>query len=322
MPSLKEIKNRIVSVNSTRKITSAMKMVASSKLHHAQQMIENMLPYENTLERILKTFLASEVDAHTIFSDARDVKKVALVVYSSNSSLCGGYNANIIKMMNNVVDEYKNTIGKENIIIYPIGRKVAEQAKKNGLQCAGDYTVLAEKPAISQCIDIANELCEKYASGEIDKVELIYHHFKSAGSQILQRRTFLPIDLDYDIGADNDRDLRLKSVTPAMQEYLRNKVKEEIQDAERAIPLNDNFIVEPDMETVLQALIPQYANLMIYTALLDSNASEHAARMVAMQTATDNADELLRELNLQFNKSRQQAITNELLDIVGGSVNN
>lgn len=322
MPSLKEIKNRIVSVNSTRKITSAMKMVASSKLHHAQQMIENMLPYENMLERILKTFLASEVDAHTIFSEVRDVKKVALVVYSSNSSLCGGYNANVIKMMFSVADEYRKTIGKDNVIIYPVGRKVAEQAKKNGFLCAGDYTELAEKPSIGQCIDIATELCEKYAAGEIDKVELIYHHFKSAGSQILQRRTFLPIDLDYDIGADNDRDLRLKSVTPAMMEYLRKKVKEDAEKKEKLVPLNDNFIVEPDMKTVLHALIPRYANLMIYTALLDSNASEHAARMVAMQTATDNADELLRELNLQFNKSRQQAITNELLDIVGGSVNN
>ncbi len=297
-------------------------MVASSKLHHAQQMIENMLPYENMLERILKTFLASEVDAHTIFSEARDVKKVALVVYSSNSSLCGGYNANVIKMMHRVVDEYAQSIGKENIIIYPIGRKVAEQAKKSNLLCVGDYTALAEKPSIGQCIDIANELCDKFASGEIDKVDLIYHHFKSAGSQILQHRTFLPIDLDYDIGADNDRDLRLKIVTPAMQEYLRNKVKKEAEEKEKSVPLNDNFIVEPDMETVLQALIPQYANLMIYTALLDSNASEHAARMIAMQTATDNADELLRELNLQFNKSRQQAITNELLDIVGGSINN
>ena len=128
--------------------------------------------------------------------------------------------------------------------------------------------------------------------------------------------------MDYDIGADNDRDLRLKSVTPAMMEYLRKKVKEDAEKKEKSVPLNDNFIVEPDMKTVLHALIPRYANLMIYTALLDSNASEHAARMVAMQTATDNADELLRELNLQFNKSRQQAITNELLDIVGGSVNN
>lgn len=321
MPSLKEIKGRIASVNSTRKITSAMKMVASSKLHHAQQMIENMLPYENMLERILRSFLASEADAHTVFSEVRPVKHVAFVVYSSNSSLCGGFNANVTKMLHAAVEEY-STLGKENILVYPVGRKIAEQVQKMGLESAGDFTELADKPNVAQCIDIARELGEKFLKGEIDRIELIYHHFKSAGSQILQRKTFLPIDVNEAIGQDNDRDLSHKTVTPEMQEYLRKNAKEEEKKKIESKPLNDNFIVEPDMDTVLKTLIPKLAHLMLYTALLDSNASEHAARMVAMQTATDNADELLRVLNLQYNKSRQQAITNELLDIVGGSVNN
>lgn len=321
MPSLKEIKGRIASVNSTRKITSAMKMVASSKLHHAQQMIENMLPYENMLERILRSFLASEADAHTVFSEVRPVKHVAFVVYSSNSSLCGGFNANVTKMLHAAVEEY-SALGKENILVYPIGRKIAEQVQKMGLESAGDFTELADKPNVAQCIDIARELGEKFLKGEIDRIELIYHHFKSAGSQILQRKTFLPIDVNEAIGQDNDRDLSHKTVTPEMQEYLRKNAKEEEKKKIESKPLNDNFIVEPDMDTVLKTLIPKLAHLMLYTALLDSNASEHAARMVAMQTATDNADELLRVLNLQYNKSRQQAITNELLDIVGGSVNN
>ena len=320
MPSLKEIKGRIASVNSTRKITSAMKMVASSKLHHAQQMIENMLPYENMLERILRSFLASEADAHTVFSEVRPVKHVAFVVYSSNSSLCGGFNANVTKMLHAAVEEY-SALGKENILVYPVGRKIAEQVQKMGLESAGDFTELADKPNVAQCIDIARELGEKFLKGEIDRIELIYHHFKSAGSQILQRKTFLPIDVNEVIGQDNDRDLSHKTVTPEMQEYLRKNAKEEEKKKIESKPLNDNFIVEPDMDTVLKTLIPKLAHLMLYTALLDSNASEHAARMVAMQTATDNADELLRELNLQYNKSRQQAITNELLDIVGGSVN-
>ena len=320
MPSLKEIKGRIASVNSTRKITSAMKMVASSKLHHAQQMIENMLPYENMLERILRSFLASEADAHTVFSEVRPVKHVAFVVYSSNSSLCGGFNANVTKMLHAAVEEY-SALGKENILVYPVGRKIAEQVQKMGLESAGDFTELADKPNVAQCIDIARELGEKFLKGEIDRIELIYHHFKSAGSQILQRKTFLPIDVNEAIGQDNDRDLSHKTVTPEMQEYLRKNAKEEEKKKVESKPLNDNFIVEPDMDTVLKALISKLAHLMLYTALLDSNASEHAARMVAMQTATDNADELLRELNLQYNKSRQQAITNELLDIVGGSVN-
>lgn len=321
MPSLKEIKGRIASVNSTRKITSAMKMVASSKLHHAQQMIENMLPYENMLERILRSFLASEADAHTVFSEVRPVKHVAFVVYSSNSSLCGGFNANVTKMLHAAVEEY-SALGKENILVYPVGRKIAEQVQKMGLESAGDFTELADKPNVAQCIDIARELGEKFLKGEIDRIELIYHHFKSAGSQILQRKTFLPIDVNEAIGQDNDRDLSHKTVTPEMQEYLRKNAKEEEKKKIEPKPLNDNFIVEPDMDTVLKTLIPKLAHLMLYTALLDSNASEHAARMVAMQTATDNADELLRVLNLQYNKSRQQAITNELLDIVGGSVNN
>ncbi|MBQ1588158.1 MAG: F0F1 ATP synthase subunit gamma [Prevotella sp.] len=325
MPSLKEIKGRIASVNSTRKITSAMKMVASSKLHHAQVMIENMLPYENMLEHILKTFLASEADAKTVFSEERPVKRIALIVFSSNSSLCGGFNANVIKLMMQAMKEYEH-LGKENIVIYPIGRKVADKATKLGYPVAGEFSDLADKPNVQQCIEIAMELGSKFLHGELDRVEMFYHHFKSAGSQILTRKTFLPIDITDELERDKERDLSLNIVTKESQEYLKRREQEmqqqHDQQKEQVKPLNDNFIVEPDMDTVLGLLLPKLAHLMLYTALLDSNASEHAARMVAMQTATDNADELLRELNLQYNKSRQQAITNELLDIVGGSINN
>ena len=323
MPSLKEIKGRIASVNSTRKITSAMKMVASSKLHHAQVAIQNMLPYETMLEHILKSFLAAEAEAHTIFDQERPIKRAALVVFTSNSSLCGGFNANTIKMMNQAVDDYAKEIGRENVEIYPIGRKVFEKAKKMGLNVQGEFSALADKPNVQDCINIAMELGTKFAEGEIDKVELIYHHFKSAGSQVLTRKTFLPIDIESELKADHERDLTSIIATKESQEYLKKRGERETEKKMDDVkPLNDNFIVEPDMDTVLSQLIPKFAHLMLYTALLDSNASEHAARMVAMQTATDNADELLRELNLQYNKSRQQAITNELLDIVGGSVNN
>ncbi|MBR7013416.1 MAG: F0F1 ATP synthase subunit gamma [Prevotella sp.] len=323
MPSLKEIKNRIASVNSTRKITSAMKMVASSKLHHAQQLIENMLPYEEMLEHILKTFLASEAHAQSKYDEERPVvRRVALVVYASNSSLCGGFNANILKMVQQVIDGYQH-LGKENIVIYPIGRKVAEKVAKLGLQSGGDFTALADKPNVPQCISLAKELGKKFVDHEIDRVEMVYHHFKSAGSQILTHKTFLPIDITEELKRDHERDLTSSVATLQSQEYLRKRGERKTEHKEENIkPLNDNFIVEPDMETVLNQLIPKMLHLMLYTALLDSNASEHAARMVAMQTATDNADELLRELNLQYNKSRQQAITSELLDIVGGSVNN
>ncbi|MBQ7510920.1 MAG: F0F1 ATP synthase subunit gamma [Prevotella sp.] len=323
MPSLKEIKGRIASVNSTRKITSAMKMVASSKLHHAQVAIQNMLPYETMLEHILKSFLAAEAEAQTIYDQERDVKRVALVVYSSNSSLCGGFNSNVIKMMMNAVKELSDVIGPDNVEVYPIGRKVAEKARKLGYNVKCDLADMVDHPNVKQCIDLAMELGERFAKGEIDKVELIYHHFKSAGSQILTHKTFLPIDIESELKSDHERDLTSNVVTKQAQDYLKKRQKvRETKSADEVKPLNDNFIVEPDMHTVLSLLIPKLAHLMLYTALLDSVASEHAARMVAMQTATDNADELLRQLNLQYNKSRQQAITSELLDIVGGSINN
>lgn len=323
MPSLKEIKTRIASVQSTRKITSAMKMVASSKLHHAQTAIQNMLPYENLLEHILKSFLVSTPDADFAFTKERaEIKSVALVVYSSNSSLCGGYNNNVIRKMQQAIDGYKAQ-GISNITIYPIGRKVAEKVERLGYKPAGDFVELADKPNAAGCKDIAEELIEKYQKHEYDRVELIYHHFKSAGSQVLTQREFLPVDLSTEkIGAYNDRDLSSNIATAKAQEYLRKNGKAQDNNQQTAVPLNDDFIVEPDLKTVLWALVPKLLDLMIYTALLDSNASEHAARMVAMQAATDNADELLKELNLQYNKSRQAAITSELLDIVGGSANN
>ncbi|WP_025881057.1 F0F1 ATP synthase subunit gamma [Segatella baroniae] len=323
MPSLKEIKTRIASVNNTRKITSAMKMVASSKLHHAQTAIQNMLPYENLLEHILKSFLVTVPEIQNEFEEMRKVKRVALVVFTSNSSLCGGFNNNVLKLLQNAIDEY-TAAGVEDIVVYPIGRKGEEYAGKRGLRVAGSFLALADKPNAGDCASISQELRDKFVAGEVDRVELIYHHFKSAGNQILTRKTFLPIDLATEnIGRENDRDLSSNVATAKAQEYLRKRRTDEGKQASAsAHAINDNFIVEPDLDAVLSSLIPKELNLQVFTALLDSNASEHAARMVAMQTATDNADELLRVLNLQYNKSRQQAITNELLDIVGGSVNN
>ena len=166
MPSLKEIKGRIASVNSTRKITSAMKMVASSKLHHAQVAIQNMLPYEDMLEHILKSFLAAEVQAKTIYDRERPVKRVALVVFSSNSSLCGGFNANIIKVMIKAVEALSNELGKENVEVYPVGRKVAEKARKMGYNVKCDLADLVDHPNVKQCIDLAMELGERFVQGE------------------------------------------------------------------------------------------------------------------------------------------------------------
>jgi F-type H+-transporting ATPase subunit gamma len=274
------------------------------------------------LEHILKSFLAAEAEAQTVFDQERPVKRVALVVFSSNSSLCGGFNANVIKLMQRTVEAYEQELGKRSVEVYPIGRKVYEKARKLGYDVHGERNALIDHPHVNECIELAMELGRKFIDGEVDRVEILYHHFKSAGSQILTNKQFLPIDLEAELGRDHERDLSSTIATKKAQDYLRkNRRQKQVKEGEVA-PLNDNFIVEPDMNSVLSVLIPKMAHLMLYTALLDSVASEHAARMVAMQTATDNADELLRQLNLQYNKSRQQAITSELLDIVGGSVNN
>ncbi len=295
-------------------------MVASSKLHHAQVMISNMLPYETMLEDILRTFLASDVDAVAAFDVKREVRHAAIVAFTSNSSLCGAFNANVIRPTLKLADYYKAK--GIDVIVYPVGRKVAEKVQKVGLPVAGDYTHAADKPNAKDCLMIGEELRQKYNAGEIDEVMMVYHHFKSAGSQVLTQKRLLPIDVQAAMNYDHYRDLDTAIANARTVEYLKQKEQERAVEQREAHALHSNFLVEPDMATVMKLLIPQYVNLMIYTALLDSNASEHAARMVAMQTATDNADELLRDLNLQYNKSRQQAITTELLDIVGGSVNN
>lgn len=324
MPSLKEIKTRIASVNSTRKITSAMKMVASSKLHHAQTMIENMMPYETALDHILKSFLSSYDDQESPYQHPhKQLKKVALVVFTSNSSLCGGFNANIIRLLLKVIDEYTEKVGKENILIYPIGRKVYDKVKKLGFTPQGDFSTLADKPNASECRTLATDLRHAFAAHEIDRVELLYHHFRSAASHIVTREQYLPIDVTLDKLNVNDRDLTRINASQASLDYLKDKgghgESVDVHADYVGVNLHSDFIVEPDVETVMRELVPKELNLKMYTALLDSNACEHAARMIAMQTATDNADELLRELNLQYNKSRQQAITSELLDIVAGS---
>lgn len=291
MASLKEVKTRIASVNSTRKITSAMKMVASSKLHHAQQAIESMRPYEHQLSHIMSTFVANmEGSIESPYAGSREIKRVAIVVYTSNSSLCGAFNANVVKAFNHKLDDYKKA-GIEVVKVYALGKKAADAVAKVGFNNPTDYSTLLDHPSYEKASDIATEIMDLYTTGQIDKAELIYHHFKSAGSQILTEETFLPIELD----------------TTSNNNQEGNK---------QAI----DFIAEPSKEDVIAELIPKSLHLKLFTALLDSLSSEHAARVIAMQAATDNADDLLRELTLTYNKTRQQAITSELLDIVGGSM--
>ena len=289
MPSLKEVKTRIASVNSTRKITSAMKMVASSKLRRAQQAIEQMRPYEERLNSIMATFLKNmQGEVASPYAVTREVKRVVLVAYSSNSSLCGGFNSNVIKELRKAVEAYR-AAGVEVVRIYPLGRKVFDAMRKDGFSDLTDYSAVLNHPAYAPVVKVASEIMQMYVRGEIDKAEILYHHFKSSSTQVLRHEDFLPVSLD-------------------------------VQEEEGAQASALDYIVEPSPAEILTELIPKALHLKLYAAMLDSLASEHAARFIAMQVATDNADELLRDLTLQYNKSRQQAITNELLDLAGGAM--
>lgn len=272
-----------------------MKMVASAKLHKAQDQIENMLPYQRKLNGILTRFLSTDATIESPYTKIRPLERVAVVVLSSNTSLCGAFNANVIKLLEESLEAY-HIIGKENILIYPIGKKVEMAVRKLGYTPQGDFQKMADRPSYSQAQALAEELMDKFAAKEIDQVVLIYHHFKSMGTQILTKEQYLPIDLDKLMSESTEE------TTVRKREY------------------RDDYIVEPSAGQLIADLLPKVLSEKIYTALLDSNTSEHAARTLAMQTATDNANELIQDLTKQYNKGRQQAITNELLDIIGGSM--
>lgn len=260
-----------------------MKMVSAAKLHKAQKVIAEMLPYAESLRRIMDTVLSAEGSYSTPLRAERPLRRVALVVFSANGSLAGAFNANIARLMNEAVEGYA---GGPRVVIYAVGRKAAEAARKKGYDLAARFDEAAEKPDYASMAALAETLAAEFLAGKIDRAELIYHHFKSAGSQTLVRQTFLPVTLPPSTAPESAAD----------------------------------YILEPSKEALLDALIPKTLKMTLYTALLDSNASEHAARVIAMQTATDNADELLGDLTLQYNKLRQQAITNELLDMAGGQL--
>ena len=274
-----------------------MKMVASAKLHKAQGAIENMLPYQKKLNKILTNFLSADLPIESPYVQEREVKRVAIVVFSSNTSLCGAFNANVIKMMMQTIGEFR-TLGQDNILIFPVGKKVDEAAKRMGFKPQEVSSTLSDKPTYQEAAELAHRLMDLYVAGEVDRVEIIYHHFKSMGVQILLRETYLPIDMTNVVSEEDSMN------------------KEEVEEHEIA----NDYIIEPNAEELIASLIPTVLSQKIFTAAVDSNASEHAARTLAMQVATDNANELIQDLTKQYNKSRQQAITNELLDIVGGTM--
>ena len=289
MASLREIKDRIGSVRSTLKITSAMKLVASAKLRKAQKAIEGMRPYERTLAEILSAVGPLRPGEPA----AVKTGPTAIVAIASNSSLCGGFNANVIRKTLETIRACEGEVE-----VFPLGRKMTEAMRRNGYPGVKDYNDLIGHPSYEKSAALARELAGRYQAGELSRVILVYNHFAAAASQVPTVEQYLPFtEIPDRVGDDKDSHSRL----------------------DRESPEDVDYILEPDAETLVSQLLPQVLMLKFHAAILDSAAAEHAARTIAMQTATDNAEDLLGELTLEYNKGRQQKITAEILDLLGGA---
>ena len=290
MASLKEIRERKVSVASTRQITSAMKMVSASKLKKAQDAIVRFRPYADKLKEILASVGDSmKDDDDNQYAVQRDKERILLVLISSNRGLCGAFNSNVIKAtIQRALSTYDSQMIARQVDFIAIGKKGADFLRKKNYNVIHDGSELFDNLNFDGVADIANMIMKLFTDGEYDHVDIIYNAFKNAGTQILTEEQFLPIQVD---------------------DFAE----------ESGASSNVDYIFEPTKEYIVKELIPRSLKLQFYKAILDSHAAEHGARMTAMHKATDNATELIKELNLQFNKARQASITNEILEIVGGA---
>ena len=281
MSGLKEIRNRISSVSSTMQITNAMKMVSAAKLKKAQDSITATLPYSNKLSELVKNISASidSVDANPLFV-ARAVKKPLIIVITSNKGLCGGFNSNIIKEVYNISSKY----GSNKPELLTIGKKGDDILKKK-FNVISSHNDLFDEFSYLNVKSIANKIMQLFTDEKYDEVILVYNHFKNAGTQIITKEQFLPISKNND---DN-------------------------------VSTSGDYIFEPNRKKILEELIPKTLSIQLFKSISDSIAGEHGARMTAMHKATDNASELRDQLKLTYNKARQTAITNEILEIVGGA---
>ena len=281
MANLKEIRNRITSVNSTMQITSAMKMVSAAKLKRAQDAVTQLLPYANKLQEIQINLSASLDSSEGIYSQEREIKSVLFIAVTSNRGLCGGFNAYILKKAKALInDEYSNA----NVSILSIGKKSSEHFQKNDFNVISSHDALFGDLTFESVADVTEDIMNHFVARDYDKVVLVYNQFKNAATQIIMAENFLPV-----------------------------------QAAENEGPLVGDYLFEPTKQEIVEQLIPKSLKTQLFKAVLDSHAAEHGARMTAMHKATDNASELRKELTLTYNKARQAAITAEILEIVGGA---
>jgi F-type H+-transporting ATPase subunit gamma len=289
MPNLKEVKNRINTTISTQQITKAMKMVSAAKLRRAQDRVTQMRPFAHKLNTILKNLSAAQTnsDNDNWYSVVRPENKILIVAITSDRGLCGSFNSNVFKAANRLIEEnYPEQFRKGDVTILSIGKKSGDYFGKRKCNLVGDYTLLFSSLSYENVSHAAEFIMQAFREGKFDKVEVVYNEFKNVATQILRVEQMLPI------------------LPPSDQNASTNQV---------------DYIYQPNQGEILTGLIPKSLTVQLYKAILDSNAAEHGARMTAMDKATDNAGELLKQLKLTYNRTRQAAITKEILEIVGGA---
>tara|TARA_B100000214_G_scaffold344665_1_gene294009 strand:+ start:1360 stop:2235 length:876 start_codon:yes stop_codon:yes gene_type:complete len=285
MASLKEVKSRILSVNSTQQITKAMKMVAAAKLRRAQDRVIQLRPYSDKLRTILNN-LSSSSGSNSKLLQERKINKVLLIVVGSDKGLCGSFNSSVIKYTNQLIEsDYKKHYENKKLTILPIGKKMFDHYKKRNFLILDKFWSILKKSSYDDVAGISNFLMNEFILENYDKIDIIFNEFKNVAVQNTMTSTFLPVNEENDDEDKNDT----------------------------------NYIFEPNQKDILNKLIPKALTANLFKTILESNASEQGARMTAMSQATDNATELLKELKLSYNRSRQAAITKEILEIVGGA---
>lgn len=287
MASLKEVKSRITSVMSTQQITKAMKMVAAAKLRKSQDKIQQMRPFAQKMNALLQNLSSAGTDGQAWYSQIREEKKVLIIAVTSDRGLCGSFNSSVFKAVVRLVEEkYSKQAKQGNVTYLPIGKKALEFIEKRNLPTKTDFSTLLQTITFDSVAKAADFAMTSFQKGEFDKVEIIYNEFKNVATQILRVEQFLPI-----------LPLPVSETTTSQTDY----------------------IYQPNQEEILVGLIPKSLKVQLYKAVLDSNASENGARMTAMDKATENAGDLLKELKLTYNRTRQAAITKEILEIVAGA---